>query len=83
MATGLLAILAPKGKGAKPPADADDEAPASEKGESDDDTETAFAREAFAALRDGDEDGFVDAFKGAVRACVDKAKGGEYDEPES
>ncbi len=31
-----------------------------------------YAREAFSALKDDDEDGFIDAFLGAVRACKSK-----------
>jgi hypothetical protein len=33
-----------------------------------------YAREAFSALKDDDEEGFVEAFLGAVRACKAKAK---------
>lgn len=38
-------------------------------GESAEPTEKTYAREAFAALKDDDQDGFVEAFLGAVRAC--------------
>lgn len=38
--------------------------------------ERDYAREAFSALKDDDEDGFVEAFISAVRAC----KGGTYGE---
>lgn len=31
--------------------------------------ERTYAREAFSALKDDDEEGFVEAFLGAVRAC--------------
>lgn len=72
---GLLAILAPKGKkpmGAKgkpqEAPDMDDESEEEESSESG--SEDAFAKEAFAALQDGDEAGFVSAFKGAVKACL-------------
>jgi hypothetical protein len=43
--------------------------------------EKEYAREAFSALQDGDEDGFVEAFLGAVRACAGKSSASEY-EPE-
>ena len=36
--------------------------------------EESYAREAYAALKDGDEDGFVEAFLGAVRACAGKGE---------
>lgn len=38
-------------------------------GASDDKPERMYAREAFQALKDDDEAGFVEAFLGAVRAC--------------
>jgi len=41
--------------------------------------EAEYAREAYSALRDKDEDGFVEAFLAAVRACV---KGYEDDDEE-
>lgn len=45
--------------------------------------EDAFAKEAFAAIKDDDEAGFISAFKSAVEACVAKSNGGEYEsEPE-
>ncbi len=34
----------------------------------------AYAREAFSAVKDDDEAGFVDAFTSAVEACVKKCK---------
>jgi hypothetical protein len=43
--------------------------------------EESLAKEAFAALQDGDEEGFVQAFLGAVRACANKA-GDEGYEPD-
>ena len=36
----------------------------------DESSERTYAREAFSALKDDDEDGFVEAFTSAVRACV-------------
>lgn len=33
----------------------------------------AYAREAFSALQDDDEEGFISAFLGAVKACGKKA----------
>lgn len=32
--------------------------------------EYAFAKEAFSALKDDDEEGFTEAFLGAVKACI-------------
>lgn len=69
MAGGLLAII---GK-AKPSAES--EKPAGGGGGA----EREFAREAFSALQDGDEEGFVMAFLAAVRACSKKASSGEYE----
>jgi hypothetical protein len=40
--------------------------------------EKEFAREAFAALQEDDEEGFVSAFLSAVRACSRKSKAGGY-----
>ena len=45
-----------------------------------DDAERTYAKEAFAALKDDDEKGFVEAFTSAVKACVAKAEAEEYDE---
>lgn len=42
--------------------------------------ETTYAREAFSALKDDDEQGFVDAFLSAVRACSKKSKAGGYED---
>ncbi len=72
---GLL-LLAGKSKGkpmAGPP-----EAEEAEGG-----PEQEYAREAFSALQDGDEEGFVEAFLGAVRACASKAGAGGYDDEEA
>lgn len=66
---GLLLLAArPKGKSKGAPAD-EAGAPESERdGESKDTSSSveAYAREAFSALREDDEDGFVEAFKGAM-----------------
>ena len=49
-----------------------------------DGVEHTFAREAFAALKDDDEEGFVSAFLGAVRACAAKSSSeGEYEDDEA
>lgn len=56
------------------------------RGKADDDSEesetpdsaSAYAKEAFSALKDDDEDGFVAAFLGAVKAC--KAESYEADD---
>ncbi len=68
---GLLALL---GK----PSASDDSASTPDKGGA----ERAAAKEAFSALQDGDEEGFVEAFIDAVKACVKKSKGGGYAAPE-
>ena len=47
------------------------------------DAERTYAKEAYGAMKDGDEDGFVEAFLGAVNACVKKAKAGDYKEPDA
>jgi hypothetical protein len=47
------------------------------------DAEREYAREAFGALKEDDEAGFVEAFLGAVKACVSKSKGGGYDDEEA
>lgn len=44
--------------------------------------EREYAREAFSALQDGDEEGFIEAFIGAVKACTNKASSGGYDTAE-
>lgn len=68
----LLALLAgkPKSSDAGEP-DADD----AEGGGA----ERTYAREAFTAIKDDDEEGFVSAFLGAVRACAKKTKAGGYE----
>jgi hypothetical protein len=55
----LIALGKPKG------------APSKEK-EEEEGAEKSYAREAFAALKEDDEEGFVEAFLGAVRACAAK-----------
>ncbi len=75
MAKGLLMLLG------KPKAGASKDAPAvapSEEG-----PELEYAREAFSALKDGDEEGFVEAFISAVKACASKAGKGGYDDEEA
>jgi hypothetical protein len=63
-----LAVKLGKGKGSE--SENDDE-PESEDDESTG-SETAFAKEAFSALQDGDEAGFVSAIIGAIKACLAK-----------
>ena len=58
----LLALLTGKGK---PKGDAD----MGGKGMGPSRPGESFAREAFSALKDDDEEGFVEAFLGAVDAC--------------
>lgn len=62
------------GKGAKGPKAAEAKAPAAEG------PERTYAREAFSALKDDDEEGFIEAFLGAVRACSEKSESDEYTE---
>jgi hypothetical protein len=45
-------------------------------------SEEALAKEAFSALQDGDEEGFVSAFLGAMRACAGKSSAGDYEDEE-
>lgn len=40
--------------------------------------ERMYAQEAFTALKDDDQEGFIEAFIGAVKACVAKAKDDGY-----
>lgn len=72
---GLAILLGVKKKGAGAESE-EEEAPESEG------TETSYAKEAYSALKDDDEDGFVSAILGAVRACVANAKAGKYDDEE-
>lgn len=44
--------------------------------------EREYAREAFSALKDDDEEGFVSAFISAVKACSKKAETDEYEPDE-
>jgi hypothetical protein len=67
---GLLALLG--GKSSAP--DDDMDAPAKGGG-----AEREYAREAFTALKDDDEEGFITALLGAVRACSKKSSAGEYE----
>ncbi len=81
---GLLLVAGgkPKSKGfGKPPAEEDEDlsAPVEEEAGS---AEEDYAREAFSAVSDGDEEGFVQSFLGAVRACAGKAKSGGYEDEE-
>ena len=48
----------------------------------DDDLEAKFAKEAFAALKEDDEEGFTSALRGFVKACVEKDEAGGYDDKE-
>lgn len=70
MANALLALLG-GGKPKMEPAGDTSEGP-----------ERTFARDAFAALKDDDEEGFIDAFIAAVKACTKKAKSGGYEASE-
>lgn len=75
---GLLALIGkPKASGDEP--DADD----MPMGDSGGGLERDYAREAFSALKDDDEEGFVSAFLGAVKACVKKSSAGGYEDDEA
>jgi hypothetical protein len=67
---GLMLLM---GKGAKGPKEEEPEEAAESEG-----PERTYAREAFSALKDDDEEGFIEAFLGAVRACS-KMKATDYD----
>lgn len=45
--------------------------------------EREYAREAFSALQDGDEEGFITAFISAVKACASKSSAGGYEDEET
>lgn len=76
-------IAAMKPKGMKGGMKSDNEEKDSEKDSEDEGkSEDEYAGLAFDALKDDDKDAFVEAFKGAVRACVEKDDAGEYDEEE-
>jgi hypothetical protein len=66
-----LLMLLGKGKG-------EDSEPSEDDSESS--PERSYAREAFSALKDDDEEGFVEAFISAVRACSKKSKSDGYDD---
>ncbi len=72
----LLALLSGgKGKGGdskgSPPDSGPDESP-----------ERMYAKEAFSAVKDDDEDGFIEAFTSAIQACM-KKKYKDSDEPDA
>lgn len=66
---GLIALL-----GKPSSSDDEEEAPMSESGGG---IEKEYAREAFAALKDDDEEGFVSAILSAVRSCARKGGMGD------
>jgi hypothetical protein len=66
---GLLALL---GGGGKPALE--------EKAAASEGPEKTFARDAFSALKDDDEEGFVEAFIAAVKACTKKSTAGGYED---
>lgn len=68
----MLALGAPK-KG-------DDEEAGPDSAASDEPAERELAREAYGAMKDGDEDGFVEAFIAAVKACKSKSYEADDDE---
>ncbi len=63
----LIALGKPKGGPSKA-----EEAAEGEDGSGGDSPEKSFAREAFSALKEDDEDGFVESLLGAIRACAEK-----------
>jgi hypothetical protein len=68
-----MLLMGGKPKG-KPPVEEDD---AEKAGGGAEDT---LAGEAFDAFQDGDREGFIAAFKSAVKACAGKAKAGGYED---
>lgn len=72
MPKGLMLLM-----GGKPKGDDEDDDDAPESGGS---TEDTLAGEAFDAFKDGDREGFIAAFKGAVKACAGKADAGGYED---
>jgi hypothetical protein len=74
MARSLKGLALLVGKG---PKDDEEEAPPdSEEGEGGGD-EDSYLKEAFSAAKEDDEDGFMTAMKGAIRACIDSYGGGK------
>ncbi len=73
----LIALLGGgKGKGADPKGKAPMPEP-------DDSADRTYAKEAFSAIKDDDEAGFVDAFTSAVKACMKGYKDAEPDTGDS
>lgn len=72
--SGLIALLG------KPSKSEDEEEPV--ESASTGSVEKEFAREAFAALKDDDEEGFVSAFLSAVRSCAKKGSASGYESEE-
>lgn len=77
-----MLLMGGKPKGGPPMGD-DDEDDTDDAPESGGSTEDALAGEAFDAFKDGDREGFIAAFKSAVKACAGKADAGGYDEDDS
>ena len=75
MAKGLLLLAGGKPKGS-PFAK---EKPEPESDEGDGGAEDTLAGEAFDAFQEGDREGFVAAFKAAVKACAGKAETDGYE----
>ncbi len=72
---GLALMMSPSKKGGVAGAEAETDMEETE--------ERSLARAAFQALKDDDEDAFVDAFEGAVQACAMKvAAPAELDDEE-
>lgn len=78
----ILALLAggkPK-KGSGSSSDMPDDAPSSSSGS--DSAERSYAREAFSAAKDDDEEGFITALIGTIRACQKKNYADDESEPD-
>lgn len=75
MAKGLLLLAGGKPKGS--PFAKEKPEPESDEGGAAEDT---LAGEAFDAFQEGDREGFVAAFRAAVKACAGKASAGGYEE---
>ncbi len=78
MAKGLMLLMGGGPKKAKPPMKGPMEE--EEDVEGDGGAEETLAGEAFDALKSGDREGFIAAFKAAVEACAGKASAGGYED---
>ncbi len=75
MAGGILALL-----GKVRPAEGESSGLPSKGGSSGDSPERMYAREAFGALKDDDEEGYIEALISTIKACTKKAEADEYED---